>query len=194
MLQSAGAGQVGLRAVCNHPKAWHCLFSGLTGCNETSHKDFLKNFWHILEIFHPVQVGNAVYCEVSCVNVRSAQWQRHPGVLGYKRPITMMLSGFFYLSWGIWGSRPISSVSLLLHLIPFAGLAELRGMTESWHKATTCDLIRAPGVLALFCFIFPSAAISFKNVDDFHLFPSEQWSIFDLPTLIKTSKVANFCY
>lgn len=54
-----------------------------------------KNFWHILEIFHPVQVGNAVYCEVSCVNVRSAQWQRHPGVLGYKRPITMTLSGFF---------------------------------------------------------------------------------------------------
>lgn len=100
----------------------------------------------------------------------------------------------FYLSWGIWGSRPIPSVSLLLRLIPCTGLAELQGMTENWHKATTCDLIRAPGVLALFCFIFPSAAISFKNVDDFHLFPREQWSIFDLPTLIKTSKVANFCY
>lgn len=31
MLLSSEAGQVGLRAVYNHPRAWHCLFSGLTG-------------------------------------------------------------------------------------------------------------------------------------------------------------------
>lgn len=131
----------------------------------------------ILEILPAVKVDNATAGSALC---SGRDMEDVSGMLGHKRPIIVMLLGLFICLW-VSGKPSPSQVSLFRHLPSYTELTVLWGTTEGWHKVTACDLIRAPGVSALFCFITFSAAISFELVDDFHLFPREQWSIFDLP-------------
>lgn len=123
--------------------------------------------------------SNATHCEVS-----SVQWQRHGGRFWYdgcRRHVMVMLPCLFICP-GIPGNSRPPQVSPPSFISSCTELTVLWGMSESWCQVIVCDLIRAPGVSALFSFIFPSAAVSFaEHVDDLHLFPREQWSIFDLP-------------
>lgn len=175
MLLSGGWGQVGVRVVSNHPKTCHCLFPGFMGVQ-----------WNVTWGYLWQSAADAPYLW-SCLLSRwlmphtvgsALQWQRRGGsiVLDHKRPFIMMLPDVF-ICFGISGNPSPSQVSLF----SYTELTVLWGMTEGWHQVTTFDLIRAPGVSALFCFIFPPAAISFERVDDFYLFPRVQWIIFDLP-------------
>lgn len=108
MLLSVGAGQVGLRAVCNHPRAWHCLFF-------RSDRDAMKHHIRISSTIFGICLKYFLLSRqemLSTVRLDVLIWQMHLGVLSHKRPITVVLSGFFFkICLGVFGDPSLLQVS-----------------------------------------------------------------------------------